>query len=185
MALYQLDGKRVETPPEGQYWIAPNATVLGNVRLGRDVSIWFGAVVRGDNDRIEIGEGTNVQDGAVLHCDPGFPLVIGPHSLIGHQAMVHGCTIGSNVLIGIGAIVLNGCRIGDDCIIGAHTILAENKVIPPGSLVVGVPGRVIKPCTPAQLAKVREDVADYVRNGRRFAAGLKPQDPRPRDQHPA
>ena len=114
MALYELDGRRVETPPEGHYWVAPNATVLGRVRLGRDVSIWFGAVLRGDNELIDIGEGTNVQDGAVLHCDPGFPLTIGARSLIGHQAMVHGCTIGTNTLIGIGAIVLNGCRIGDN-----------------------------------------------------------------------
>ena len=174
MALYELDGKRVQAPPAGQFWVAPNATVLGNVRLGRDVSIWFGAVVRGDNDMIDIGEGTNVQDGAVLHCDPGFPLTIGPRSLIGHQAMVHGCTIGTNTLIGIGAIVLNGCKIGDNCIIGAHTILGENKEIPSGSLVVGVPGRVVKQCTPAQIAKVRQDVADYIENGRRFAKGLKP-----------
>jgi carbonic anhydrase/acetyltransferase-like protein (isoleucine patch superfamily) len=175
MALYELDGVRVKTPADGAYWVAPNATVLGNVILGRDVSIWFNAVLRGDNEPISIGDGSNIQDGAVLHTDPGYPLTIGPRSLIGHQAMVHGCTIGTNTLIGIGAIVLNGCRIGDNCIIGAHTILAENKVIPDGSLVVGVPGRVVKPCTPEQIAKVRQDVADYVENGRRFAKGLKPQ----------
>ena len=179
MALYELDGIRVRTPPEGQYWVAPNATVLGNVRLGRDVSVWFGAVIRGDNDAIEIGEGTNIQDGAVLHCDLGFPLTIGPRSLIGHQAMVHGCTIGTNTLIGIGAIVLNGCKIGDNCIIGAHTILAENKEIPSGSLVVGVPGRVVKPCSEAQIARVREDVEGYIQNGRRFAKGFKPQSVEP------
>ena len=178
MALYELDGIKVQTPPEGQYWVAPNATVLGKVRLGRDVSVWFGAVIRGDNDQIEIGEGTNIQDGAVLHADPGFPLTIGPRSLIGHQAMVHGCTIGTNTLIGIGAIVLNGCKIGDNCIIGAHTILGENKVIPDGSLVMGVPGRIIKPCSEAQLAKIREDVQGYIDNGRRFAKGLKPHGPK-------
>ena len=175
MALYELDGTRVRTPPEGDYWIAPNATVIGNVHLGRDSSVWFGAVIRGDNELIQIGDGTNVQDGAVLHCDPGFPLTIGPRSLIGHQAMLHGCTIGTNTLIGIGAIVLNGCKIGDNCIIGAHTILGENKEIPSGSLVMGVPGRIVKPCSEAQLAKIREDVQGYIDNGRRFAKGLKLQ----------
>lgn len=174
MALYELDGKRVQTPADGDFWVAPNATVLGNVRLGRGASVWFGAVVRGDGELIDIQDGSNIQDGAVLHTDPGFPLTIGPRSLIGHQAMLHGCTIGSNVLIGIGAIVLNGCTIGDNAIIGAHTILAENKVIPPGSLVVGVPGRVLRPCSDAQIAKVREDVEQYIQNGRRFARGLKP-----------
>ena len=173
MALYELDGKGVVTPPAGQYWVAPNATVLGNVRLERDTSVWFGAIVRGDNELIHIGEGSNIQDGAVLHTDPGYPLVIGPRSLVGHQAMLHGCTIGTNTLIGIGAIVLNGCRIGDNCIIGAHTILGENKEIPSGSLVMGVPGRIIKPCSEAQIAKIRQDVDDYIRNGRRFAKGLK------------
>lgn len=179
MALYELDGQQVQTPPEGQYWVAPNAIVLGNVRLERNTSVWFGAVLRGDNELIQIGEGSNVQDGAVLHTDPGFPLVIGPRSLIGHQAMLHGCTIGTNTLIGIGAIILNGCKIGDNCIIGAHTILAENKVIPSGSLVMGVPGRIIKPCTPEQLAKVAEDVQGYIDNGRRFAKGLRPMPAKP------
>ena len=175
MALYELDGIRVTTPPAGQFWVAPNATVLGKVRLERDTSVWFGAVIRGDNAWIHIGEGTNIQDGAVLHADLGFPLTIGPRSLIGHQAMVHGCTIGTNTMIGIGAVVLNGCKIGDNCIIGAGTILGENKEIPSGSLVVGVPGRVLRPTSPAQIARIREDVQGYIDNGRRFAKGLQPQ----------
>ena len=174
MALYELDGKRVEVPADGRFWVAPNATVVGNVRLERDASVWFGAVIRGDGEPITIGEGSNIQDGAVLHTDPGYPLSIAPRSLIGHQAMLHGCTIGTNTLIGIGAIVLNGCKIGDNCIIGAHTILAENKEIPSGSLVVGVPGRVVRQVKPEEMAKVREDVAWYIENAKRFAKGLKP-----------
>ena len=175
MALYELDGIAVTTPPAGQFWVAPNATVLGKVRLERDTSVWFGAVIRGDNDWIHIGEGTNIQDGAVLHADLGFPLTIGPRSLIGHQAMVHGCTIGTNTMIGIGAVVLNGCKIGDNCIIGAGTILGENKEIPSGSLVVGVPGRILRATSPAQIARIREDVQGYIDNGRRFAKGFRPQ----------
>jgi carbonic anhydrase/acetyltransferase-like protein (isoleucine patch superfamily) len=174
MPLYELGGVRVQAPGAGQYWVAPNAVVLGNVRLERDVSIWFGAVIRGDNEPIHIGEATNIQDGCVLHTDPGFPLTIGPRSLVGHQAMLHGCTIGTNSLIGIGAIVLNGCRIGDNCIIGAHTILPENKVIPSGSLVVGSPGRIVRQTTEKDISKVKEDVEHYVQNGRKFARGLKP-----------
>jgi carbonic anhydrase/acetyltransferase-like protein (isoleucine patch superfamily) len=172
MAIYDLDGICVQTPPAGQFWVAPSATVLGNVRLERDTSVWFGAVIRGDNELIHLMEGSNVQDGSVLHTDAGFPLTLGPRSLVGHQAMLHGCTIGTNTLIGIGSIVLNGCRIGDNCIIGAHSILPEGKVIPSGSVVMGSPGKIVRQMTEKDIARVKADVQFYVDNGRKFARGL-------------
>jgi carbonic anhydrase/acetyltransferase-like protein (isoleucine patch superfamily) len=135
---------RVETPPAGEFWIAPTAVVVGRVKLERDVSIWFGSVLRDDNELIHIKQGTNVQDGCILHTDPGFPLAIGEGCIIGHRVMLHGCTIGTNSLIGIGATLLNGCRIGDNCIIGAHALVGEGKEIPLGSIVMGVPGRVVR-----------------------------------------
>jgi len=176
MALYELDGIRVETPGPGRYWVADSATVIGRVRLEEDTSVWFNSVIRGDNEPIRIGRGTNIQEGCVLHTDPGYPLTIAERSLVGHMAMLHGCTIGSNTLIGIGAIVLNGCRIGDNCIIGAHTILAENKEIPSGSVVIGVPGKIVRQTRPEDIAKVKEDVQHYIDNWKRFAKGMKRQD---------
>lgn len=173
MPLYELDGITPELPPSGECWIAPDATLIGKVRLEREASIWFGAVLRGDNELIHVGERSNVQDHCMLHTDMGFPLTIGADCTIGHRVMLHGCTIGANSLIGIGAIVLNGVKIGRNCIIAAHTLLPEGKEIPDDSLVMGSPGRVVR-----QLGEKDEDLLrriseHYVENWRRYAAGFK------------
>src|ERR1700760_320070 len=144
MPAYSLGNAHPEFPESGEYWIAPNATVIGRVTLKRNASVWFGAVLRGDNEPIVVGEESNVQDGCVLHTDAGTPLTIGKAVTVGHLAMLHGCTIGDNSLIGIGAVVLNGARIGKNCLIGAKALIPEGKEIPDGSLVVGAPGRVIR-----------------------------------------
>jgi carbonic anhydrase/acetyltransferase-like protein (isoleucine patch superfamily) len=175
MALYSLNGKSVVTPITGAFWVAPNATVLGHVEIDTDASVWFNSVIRGDNERISIGARSNVQDGCVLHTDPGFPLTIGPDSTIGHMVMLHGCTIGSRSLIGIGAIILNGAVIGDDCLIGAGALIPEGKVIPPRSVVMGAPGKVMRQVTDADSARIASGVGGYVRNWKRFAAGLTEQ----------
>ena len=172
--LYELGDARVETPPAGEFWVAPTAAVVGRVKLERDVSIWFGAVVRGDNELIHIKARTNVQDGCILHTDPGFSLTVGEGCTIGHRVMLHGCTIGTNSLIGIGATLLNGCRIGDNCIIGAHSLIPEGKEIPSGSLVMGTPGRVVRQITHQERVFIKEMGADwYVQNWKRFAKGLR------------
>src|SRR5215510_1989589 len=150
MALYQLDGDRVSVPPDGRFWVADNAVVVGKVVIGQDASIWFNAVVRGDNEPIVIGPRANVQDGCVLHTDPGFPLDVGAEATIGHMVMLHGCSIGRGTLIGIGAIVLNGARIGEDCLIGAGALIPEGKEIPSRSVVFGSPGKVIRPVKEAE-----------------------------------
>jgi carbonic anhydrase/acetyltransferase-like protein (isoleucine patch superfamily) len=175
MALYSLDNTSVTTPGAGTFWVAPNATVLGNVEIGVDASVWFNTVIRGDNERITIGARSNVQDGCVLHTDPGFPLTIGPDSTVGHMVMLHGCTIGSRALIGIGAIILNGAVIGDDCLIGAGALVPEGKVIPPRSVVMGAPGKIMRELTDQDTARIASGVASYVRNWKRFAAGLVAQ----------
>ena len=169
---YTLDDRRVVT--HGEYWIAPGAHVIGSVVLGRDVSIWFNAVVRGDNDVITIGDNTQVQDGCVLHCDPGFPLTIGANASIGHKATVHGCTIGDNTLIGINAVVLNGAKIGKNCLIGANSLITENKVIPDGVMVLGSPGRVVRELKPAEISFLRETADYYSERAKRYMRGLKP-----------
>jgi len=174
MPVYSLGDARPDLPGEGEYWIAPNATLIGRVVLKRNASIWFGAVLRGDNEPIVVGEDSNVQDNAVLHTDAGSPLVIGTGVTVGHQAMLHGCTIGDGSLIGIGAVVLNGARIGKNCLIGAKTLIGEGKEIPDGSLVVGAPGRVLRPLNEAQLHMLQQAAAHYVGNWKRYAAGLKP-----------
>lgn len=175
MALYELDGTAVRTPASGNYWVAPNAVVLGNVDIEEDASVWFGAVVRGDNDHIRIGARSNVQDGCVLHVDPGFPMSIEADCTIGHMVMLHGCTIGRRSLIGIGSIILNGARIGEECLIGANTLIAEGKEIPPRSMVLGSPGRIVRKLSDEEVARFTEIPGRYVANWRRFAAGLKPQ----------
>jgi carbonic anhydrase/acetyltransferase-like protein (isoleucine patch superfamily) len=172
MPLYALDGITPELPADGRYWIAPSADVLGNVKLERDANVWFGAVLRGDNERILVGEGSNVQDGCVLHTDMGFPLVIGRGCTIGHQAMLHGCTIGDNTLIGMGATVLNGAVIGRNCLVGAHALVTEGKIIPDNSVVMGSPGRVVKQITEDGAARLAKSAESYVRNSKRFATGL-------------
>ena len=175
MALYELDGVRVETPGEGRYWIAPSAILLGKVRLETDASVWFGAVLRGDNELIKVGARSNVQDGCVLHTDPGFPLTIGADCTIGHMVMLHGCSIGRGSLIGIGSIILNGAIIGEDCVIGANSLISEGKVIPPRSMVMGSPGKVVRQLSDDEVARFSGAGGRYVSNWKRFASGLKPQ----------
>jgi carbonic anhydrase/acetyltransferase-like protein (isoleucine patch superfamily) len=171
--LYSL-GTAPDLPPEGNYWIAPNAVLIGNVRLRPDASIWFGTVVRADDDVIEIGERSNVQDGCVLHVDPGYPLTIGEDCTIGHKVMLHGCTIGSNTLVGMGSTILNGARIGRNCLIGANTLITENKVIPDNSLVMGSPGRVVREIDEAGVKSLSEGAALYVRRWKRYVHELGP-----------
>jgi carbonic anhydrase/acetyltransferase-like protein (isoleucine patch superfamily) len=174
MALYDLDGVAVTLPGEGRCWIAPNAVVLGNVTLEEDASVWFGAVLRGDNEPIRIGQRSNIQDGCVLHTDPGFPLSVGPDCTVGHMVMLHGCTIGRRCLIGIGSIILNGAEIGEDCVIGANTLIPEGKVIPPRSMVVGSPGKVIRTLSEEDVVRFTAGAGRYVANWKRYAKGLTP-----------
>jgi carbonic anhydrase/acetyltransferase-like protein (isoleucine patch superfamily) len=173
VALYELDGVAPTLAPGGECWVAPDAVLIGKVRLDRDASVWWGSVLRGDNELIHIGEAANVQDHCVLHTDMGYPLTIGPGCTIGHCAMLHGCTIGENSLVGIGAIVLNGARIGRNCIIGAHCLITEGKAIPDNSLVVGSPGRVARQLEEKDAALLKRLSAHYVANWRRYGAGLK------------
>src|SRR5207253_7209447 len=144
MAIYELDGQAPEFPADGRYWIADSASVIGRVRLKTDASVWFGSVLRGDNEWIELGERTQIQDNATLHTDPGFPIVIGHDCVIGHNVVLHGCTIADNSLIGMGAIVLNGARIGRHCLVGAGALVTEGKEFPDNSLIVGAPARVVR-----------------------------------------
>ena len=172
MTVYALGDKKPQLPPQGEYWIAPNAVVLGDVILESGASIWFNAVLRGDTDTLTVGENSNIQDGSILHADEGVALVIGRDVTVGHQAMLHGCSIGDNSLIGIGAVVLNGAVIGRNCLIGANSLIPEGKVIPDGSLVVGQPGKVVRELTEAQIAGITMSAAHYVQNWKRFASRL-------------
>lgn len=174
MALYELGGVKPATPLGGRFWIAPNATVLGNVTLDDEASVWFGAVIRGDNEPIRIGERSNVQDGCVLHTDPGFPLTIEADCTIGHMVMLHGCTIGRGSLIGIGSIILNGAEIGEECLIGANTLIAEGKDIPARSMVLGSPGKIIRQLSDEDVKRIHGSAQRYVANWKRYAAGFKP-----------
>lgn len=171
MAVYALDG--VEPQIAESAWVADSAQVMGEVQLGADASVWFGAVVRGDTSSITIGEGSNVQDASVLHADLGMPLVIGRHVTVGHQVMLHGCTIGDESLIGIGAIVLNGAKIGKNCLVGAGALVTEGKEFPDGSMIIGSPARVVKQLTPEQIQGLRQSAQHYIDNARRFRAGLR------------
>lgn len=173
MPIYELDGRAPVLPDSGNYWVAPSADVMGHVILKENASIWYGAVVRGDNDPITIGEDSNVQDGSVLHTDEGVPLSIGRGVTIGHQAMLHGCTVGDYSLIGIGATILNGARIGSNCVIGAHALITEGKDIPDNSLVVGSPGRVAKTLGPEMRELLKASADHYVANWRRHRDGLR------------
>lgn len=173
MTIYALDGVRAELPGAGLCWIAPDAAVIGKVRLERMASVWFGAVLRGDNEPVHIGEGSNVQDGCVLHTDMGAPLTIGRNCTIGHKAILHGCVIGDNSLVGMGAIILNHARIGSNCLIGAHALVTEGKVIPDNSLVMGTPARVVRQLSAEEIAAITRSAEGYVRNWQRFAAGLE------------
>ncbi|AMN53076.1 MULTISPECIES: gamma carbonic anhydrase family protein [Stappiaceae] len=173
MPVFALDGRTPVFPENGEYWIAPNATLIGDIILQEAASVWFNAVLRGDNEPITVGMRSNVQDGCVFHTDMGYPLTIGANCTIGHKAILHGCTIKDNSLVGMGATILNGAVIGSNCIIGANALIAEGKEIPDNSLVVGVPGKVVK-TLPLEAANGIANSADgYVRNWRRFKAGLR------------
>jgi carbonic anhydrase/acetyltransferase-like protein (isoleucine patch superfamily) len=174
MNVYQLGDKTPQLPPEGEYWIAPTAIVLGDVILKKNASVWFGAVVRGDNDPITIGENTNVQDGAVLHSDVGLPLTIGRDVTIGHMAMVHSCEIGDQSLIGIGAVILARAKIGKNSIVGAGALVPEGKEYPDGVLLVGSPARVVRELSPEQVAFLKGSADHYVANWKRYATDLRP-----------
>lgn len=151
-------------------WIAPGARVLGRVSLGDECTILFGAVIRADNDIINIGSGSNVQDNAVIHVDPGFPVTIGKHCTVGHLAIIHGATLGNNVLVGMNATILNGAVIGDYCLIGANTLIPEHMVIPAGSLVVGTPARIVRQIDDSQKEKIRKNAEAYIALGKKYAA---------------
>ena len=173
MTLYALADRRPLPPTSGRYWIAPNASVIGDVALGDDCSVWFGAVLRGDNERITIGARSNVQDGATLHTDLGFPLDIGEDCTIGHNAILHGCTIGAGSLIGMGAIVLNGAKIGNNSLVGAGALVTEGKSFPDNSLIVGAPARAIRTLDQAAIDFIRAGADIYVRRGQRYRKGIK------------
>ena len=169
--IFSLAKQKVVT--KGDYWIAPNATVIGTVVLEHNASIWFNVVIRGDEEAITIGENSQVQDGSVLHTDPGFPLTLGKNVSIGHMVMLHGCTIGDGSLIGIKSVILNGAVVGKNCLIGANTLIVEGKTIPDGSLVVGSPGRVLRKLSPDEIAEINGFADLYVRNFKRYKTGLK------------
>ena len=174
MTLYALDGISPDLPGEGLCWVAPDAAVIGKVKLERMASVWFGAVLRGDNELLLVGENSNIQDGCVLHSDMGSPLTIGRNCTIGHKAILHGCSIGDNSLIGMGATVLNNAQIGRNCLIGANALVTEGKVIPDNSLVMGSPGKVVRELDAEAIARLSAAAASYVRNWQRYAKGLRP-----------
>ena len=172
MSIYQLDDLVPEIHPSA--YVADSAQVMGEVNLAADSSVWYGTVIRGDSDRISVGAGSNIQDASVLHADKGFPLTIGERVTVGHQVMLHGCTIGDETLIGIGAVVLNGARIGRHCLVGAGSLVTEGKVFPDGSMILGSPAKVVRQLTPEQIEGLRRSAAHYIDNARRHRAGLKP-----------
>ena len=174
MAVYELDG--VAPQIDATAWVADSAQVMGAVQVGAQASIWFGTVVRGDTETIRIGAGSNIQDACVLHADVGKPLVVGADVTVGHQVMLHGCTIGDGSLIGIGAVVLNGARIGRDCLVGARALVTEGKEFPDGSMILGSPAKVVRPLREDEIAGLRRSAESYVRNGRRYRTGLQRRD---------
>ena len=171
MAIYELDGK---APQLGEgVWVADSAQVIGDVVLGAHASVWFGAVIRGDNETIRIGRNTNVQDLSVLHSDRGQPLTLGDNITIGHQVMLHGCTIGDESLIGIGAVVLNGAKIGRNCLVGAGALVTEGKEFPDGSMIIGSPAKAVRELSPEHIEGLRQSARHYMDNARRFQSGLR------------
>ena len=171
MAIYQLDNDAPTIDPSA--WVAEGAQVMGNVTMKANASVWFGAVVRGDTSTIHIGENSNIQDASVLHADVGMPLHIGNNVTVGHQVMLHGCTVGDGSLMGIGAVVLNGAKIGKGCLVGAGSLVTEGKEFPDGSMILGSPAKVVKQLTPAQMDGLLQSAKHYVDNANRFKAGLK------------
>ncbi len=176
MTTYALGDWTPEFPADGEYWVAPDAVVVGRVRLKKNASVWFGAVLRGDNDWIELGENSNIQDNSVVHTDPGQPTIIGANVTVGHKVILHSAIVGDNSLVGMGAILLNRCKIGRNCLIGAGAIVTEGKEIPDNSMVIGAPGRVIRQLTEPQLALLKMSAEVYVKNYQRFRENLKALD---------
>lgn len=172
MTIYSFEDKTPQLPAGEDFWIAPDANVIGNIVMEERASIWFGCTLRGDNERIHIGAGSNIQENCVLHTDPGFPLTIGENCTIGHKAMLHGCTIGEQSLVGMGATILNGAKIGKHCLIGAGALVTEGKVIPDGSLVMGSPGKVVRELSEGQIAGLMGSALAYVDRMRRFRSSL-------------
>ena len=170
MTVYSLDGASPQIAEDS--WIAPDANVIGKIVVEEGASIWFGATLRGDNEEIVIGKGSNVQENTIMHTDMGYPLTVGEGCTIGHKALLHGCTIGDNTLIGMGAVILNGAKIGKNCLIGANALITENKVIPDGSLVMGSPGKVVRELDEQGIQGLRASALNYQQNMRRFRAGL-------------
>ena len=173
MPVYSLGAVTPQLPAEDEFWIAPSASVMGNVILKKNASVWWGATIRGDNDPIVIGENSNIQDGSVLHTDTGVPLTIGANVTVGHLVMLHGCTIGDNSLIGIGSVILNGARIGKNCLIGANVLITEGKEIPDNSLVMGAPGKVVREVSEHQAMILTASAHHYVENWKRYRRDLK------------
>lgn len=173
MPIYSIDGVEPEFEDRASNFVAPDATVIGNVKVARDVSIWFGVAIRGDNEKISIGTGSNVQEHTIMHTDPGFALTIGENCTIGHRAMLHGCTIGDNSLIGMGATILNGAKIGKNCLVGAGALVTEGKEFPDNSLIIGQPAKVARTLDEASAMRLSMSAAHYVANGKRFAIGLR------------
>jgi carbonic anhydrase/acetyltransferase-like protein (isoleucine patch superfamily) len=173
MAIFELDGEAPDLPADGRYWVADSAVVIGRVRLKSDASVWFNAVLRGDNEWIELGERSQIQDNAMLHTDPGFPLTIGENCVIGHNVVLHGCRIAANSLIGMGAVVLNGAKIGRNCLVGAGAVVTEGKEFADNSLIVGSPARVIRALDEKAVRAIADGADIYVRRWQQYAKGLK------------
>ena len=168
--FYDLENKKPNN--SGENWDAPNATIIGDVTLEKNTSIWFNATLRGDIENIHVGEGSNIQDGSVLHTDPGYPLKIGKNVTVGHMVMLHGCTIGDNTLIGIGAVILNNVKIGNNCIIGAKSLVTENKIIPDNSLVIGSPGKIIRQLNKDEIKAIKENAIRYQENWKKYSKSI-------------
>jgi carbonic anhydrase/acetyltransferase-like protein (isoleucine patch superfamily) len=173
MAIFELDGAAPDLPAEGRYWIAESASVIGRVRLKADASVWFGSVLRGDQEWIELGERSQIQDNSTLHTDPGFPITIGDNCVIGHNVVLHGCVIASNSLIGMGAILLNGARIGRNCLVGAGALVTEGREFPDNSLIVGSPARALRTLDEKTSEMILDGADIYVRRWRQYSQGLK------------
>ena len=173
MALYELNGCSPRTPADGNYFVAETAAVIGNVQLAASTSVWFGAVLRGDNELIDIGENSNIQDQCTIHTDPGFPVTVGRNCTIGHNVILHGCTIEDDALIGMGAIVMNGARIGKGSVVGAGAVITEGKAFPANSLILGAPAKVVRTLDAAQSDATTFAARYYVGNAQRFKAGLR------------
>ncbi len=171
MAIFELDGKSPQLAAGA--WVAQSAEVIGMVELQKNASVWPQVVVRGDNDLIQVGEGSNVQDASVLHADPGYPLIIGKHVTVGHKVMLHGCQSGDGSLIGIGAVILNGAKIGKNCLVGAGALITEGKEFPDGSMILGTPAKVVKSLSPEQIAGINDIAGRYVQNALRYQATLR------------